>query len=100
MSVLDLFDLSGKKALVTGGGYGLGQAMAKALSEAGAQVGIVDISQELDSTVKDLSSPGGKIIGIKADLGKRQDRKRAFEKYIKVFGTIDILVNNVKKRLG
>jgi 2-dehydro-3-deoxy-D-gluconate 5-dehydrogenase len=94
MSVLDLFDLSGKKALVTGGGYGLGQAMARALSEAGAEVGIVDISKELNAMVKNLSNQGNKVIGIKADLSKRQDRKRAFDKFIKTFGTIDILVNN------
>jgi 2-deoxy-D-gluconate 3-dehydrogenase len=94
MKVLDLFDLSDKKALVTGGSYGLGKAFAKALSEAGAQVGIIDISEKLDATIKELSSRKKKLIGIKANLADRKDRKAAFDKFIKAFGTIDILVNN------
>jgi len=94
MSVLDLFDLSGKKALVTGGSYGLGKAMAQALLEAGAQVGVIDISEKLENTVKELSGGERKIIGIKANLANRKQRKSAFRKFIKAFGAIDILVNN------
>ena len=94
MSVLQLFELSGKKALVTGGAYGLGKAMARALSEAGAEVGLLDISAELQATAKELSSQKRKVVGIKTDLAHRKARKAAFAKYLKTFGTIDILVNN------
>jgi 2-deoxy-D-gluconate 3-dehydrogenase len=92
--IQDLFDLSGKKALVTGGSYGLGKAMAEALLEAGAEVGMVDISKELNDTVKELSSIGPRIKGIKADLSQREDLRQCFEEYLAEFKTVDILVNN------
>jgi len=94
MKTPDLFDLTGKKALVTGGSYGLGFAMARALGEAGAEVGVIDISEKLEDAVKNLSTKKKKVIGIKADLSIRKSRKAAFEEFIKTFGTIDILVNN------
>jgi len=92
--ILNQFSLKGKKALITGGSYGLGKAMAKALLEAGADVGVIDISEKLSATVKELKMSGRKVVGIKANLSKRDERKRAFQKFIKTFGTIDILINN------
>jgi len=94
MSVLKLFDLSGKKALVTGGSYGLGRAMAEALLEAGAEAGLIDVSDQLADTARELFSLGRKVVGIRADLSDRKERARAFEEFLKTFGTIDILVNN------
>ena len=94
MKAPDLFGLEGKKALVTGGSYGLGFAMARALCEAGAEVGIVDISEKLEDAAKKLSAKNKKVTAIKADLSIRKSRKAAFDKFIKAFGTIDILVNN------
>jgi len=94
MSLLKLFELSGKKALVTGGAYGLGKAMARALAEAGAEVGLVDLSEKLDEAAKELSANKHLVAAIKADLGNRKQRKDAFQLFIKTFGTIDILVNN------
>ncbi|HUT53409.1 MAG TPA: SDR family oxidoreductase [bacterium] len=94
---MDLFDLSGKKALVTGGSYGLGKAMAEALIEAGAAVGLVDVSNELAATVSELLAKGGpqrRVAGITADLIDRAARRRAFDEFIAAFGTIDIIVNN------
>jgi 2-dehydro-3-deoxy-D-gluconate 5-dehydrogenase len=90
----DMFDLSGNKALVTGGSYGLGRAMAEALLDAGADVGIIDISDKLDDTVKELSMGDRKVAGIRANLGDRNDRRAAFDKFVAEFGGIDILVNN------
>jgi 2-deoxy-D-gluconate 3-dehydrogenase len=94
---MDLFDLTGKKALVTGGSYGLGRAMAEALLEAGAAVGLVDVSGDLPATVSELlarSGPERRVAGISADLLDRHDRRRAFDHFINSFGAIDILVNN------
>jgi len=91
--ILKQFELKGKKALLTGGAYGLGKAMAQALLEAGAEVCVIDISQDLNASVKELSEIG-RCVGIKADLSKRAERRRAFQKFIKTFGTIDVLVNN------
>jgi 2-dehydro-3-deoxy-D-gluconate 5-dehydrogenase len=92
----NMFDLSGKKALVTGGSYGLGRAMVEALLEAGANVGIIDISDKLEMTIVELAkaAPGRRIISIRANLGDRADRCRAFDEFISGFGGIDILVNN------
>ncbi|OGP60562.1 MAG: 2-deoxy-D-gluconate 3-dehydrogenase [Deltaproteobacteria bacterium RBG_13_61_14] len=94
MKVKDLFDLTGKKALVTGGSYGLGRAMAEALVEAGAEVGLVDISDQLADAARALASLGRKAIGIRADLCDRGERKRAFQDFLQAFGAVDILVNN------
>jgi 2-deoxy-D-gluconate 3-dehydrogenase len=96
MSVLDLFDLSGKKALVTGGSYGLGRAMAEALFQAGAAVGLVDVSDQLAAAVNELlaQDPSRRAGGIKAALLDRRERRRAFSEFLASFGTIDILVNN------
>ena len=94
MSVKDWFDLTGKRALVTGGSYGLGWAMAEALVEAGAAVGLVDISDQLADASRALASSGGKVVGIRADLSNRGERQRAFSDFITAFGAIDILVNN------
>jgi len=94
MSVLDLFKLDGKKALVTGGSYGLGRAMAQALIEAGADAGLVDVSDRLEQTVRELSAIGPQVFGVKADLADRDERNRAFAEFIQRFGTIDVLVNN------
>lgn len=92
----NLFDLSGKVALVTGGSKGLGKAMARGLAEAGADVAISSRNQtELESALKDI------LAGIKshgkafvADLSQRQESKRLAEAVINEFGRIDILVNN------
>ncbi|MFH1538935.1 MAG: SDR family NAD(P)-dependent oxidoreductase [bacterium] len=89
----DMFDLSGKKALVTGASYGLGRAMAEALVEAGAEVGMIASSDKLENAVSELCAPGRKVSGIRADLGDRDERRSAFEKFVIDFGTIDILVN-------
>lgn len=96
MKVLDLFRLEGKKALVTGGSYGLGKAMAEALLEAGADVALVDIATELPMTIQELKEkePSREIVGIKADLMVAKERERAFSEFLESFGTIDILVNN------
>lgn len=91
-----LFDLSGKIALVTGGSKGLGKAMARGLVEAGADVAISSRNQaELDGALKDiLAGAGSKGKSFVADLSKREESKRLAEAVINEFGWIDILVNN------
>ena len=88
---MDLFDLTGKKALVTGAGspVGLGRAMAQALKEQGAEVAILSRSQR----IFDVAREDG-FVAVQADLSKRSELERGFEEAVKKLGTLDILINN------
>lgn len=89
----NLFNLSGKKALVTGGSRGLGRAMAEAMLEFGAEVAIVGSSERVMVTAAELSqATGQRAIPIQADLGDREQLQRAFEASLNQLGTLDILI--------
>lgn len=91
--VKDLFDLEGKVAIVTGASRGLGQAMAIALAQAGANV--VGVGQSnMTSTKEEVEKAGKKFLEIKADLTSTEKVNEIVEKTIENFGRIDILVNN------
>lgn len=81
------FDLSGKKALVTGGASGIGEAISKAFAAAGARVTIVDVDEERASRVAS-SLPGGSA--IRADITSEEDVRQLFG----ALSALDILVNN------
>lgn len=95
MRVLDLFDLSGQVAIVTGGARGLGRQMALALAEAGADVAICDLLQEeAQRTAAELAALGRRSLFGKVDV-TRVDQIEAFVgQVIERLGKIDILVNN------
>ena len=91
--VKDLFDLEGKVAIVTGASRGLGQAMAIALAQAGAN--IVGVGQSnMTSTKEEVERAGKKFLEIKADLTSTEKVNEIVEKTVENFGRIDILVNN------
>ena len=91
--VKDLFDLEGKVAIVTGASRGLGQAMAIALAQAGANV--VGVGQSnMTSTKEEVERAGKKFLEIKADLTSTEKVNEIVEKTVENFGRIDILVNN------
>lgn len=93
---LDLFNLEGKIALVTGGGRGLGYFAAEGLAEAGADVAICgrDIHGKLDDAVENLKKTGRNCIGIKCDIRKEEEIVRMANKMTEYYGKCDILVNN------
>lgn len=94
-TIAELFDLSGKGAVVTGGARGIGQGIAFRLAEAGAGVIIADILEnEAKDTVKQIKSKGGKAKFVKADVGKVGSAEKAIQAAIDTYGSIDILVND------
>ncbi|WP_106497897.1 SDR family oxidoreductase [Lentibacillus sp. Marseille-P4043] len=95
MSVLDLFKLDGKTAIVTGGGRGLGAQIARGFAEAGANV--VVCSRKLDACEKmseELKQLGVDSLAFACDVSNPEDVKKVVEGTVDHFGTIDILVNN------
>ena len=95
MTVLDLFKLEGKTAIVTGGGSGLGAQIAKGFAEAGANV--VVCSRNLDACTEmseKLISLGVESMALACDITKQEDVQRVIEETVMRFGKIDILVNN------
>lgn len=91
--VKDLFNLDGKVAIVTGASRGLGQGMAIALAEAGANV--VGVGQsDMSATEAEIKKAGREFLGIKADLTSIDKVDEIVEKTVEKFGRVDILVNN------
>ena len=90
---MELFDLTGKVAVVTGGGSGLGQGIAIGLAEAGAD--IISISYtDSDETVQIVEGLGRKAQQIKVDLSDETVLESVFNEALGIFGKVDILVNN------
>ena len=96
MSVRELFDLSGRTALVTGGSRGLGLAMAGALGEMGAKVIITARkAEELDEALSSLRSRGVEVTRVVGDLSRPEDVKALADAVLEAAAApIDILVNN------
>lgn len=88
------FDLSGKRACVTGASSGLGRAMAFALAEAGAEViGIARRAEALEAWQQDCSAAGLQSQSLPADLGRLDEVEEVGEQLLERFGRVDILVN-------
>jgi gluconate 5-dehydrogenase len=101
MGVKQLFDLSGKAALVTGGSRGLGLQMAEALGEMGARVAISARKQgELDEARAQLGKMGVEALAVPVDLSRLEAIPGLVEKVLSAFGAIDILVNNAGATWG
>jgi 2-deoxy-D-gluconate 3-dehydrogenase len=96
MSVLDLFKLDGKTALVTGSKRGIGKAMAVALAEAGAD--IIGVSKTLESHGSDVEQEvtalGRKFLGFSCDFANRESVQAFLREVQAAVPVIDILVNN------
>ncbi len=94
-NIAQMFDLTGKTALVTGAAMGIGQGIAERLAEAGAVVVLVDLNAEKGkAAAEEIKKKGRKAEFIQADAGKPVDIEKAVEFAVKAFGGLDILVNN------
>jgi NAD(P)-dependent dehydrogenase (short-subunit alcohol dehydrogenase family) len=94
--VRNLFDLTGKTALVTGGSKGLGKEMARGLAEAGADVVISsrhenELHAALDEILKDTGRRGRYVV---ADMSRREQVVRLAKDALELTGRIDVLINN------
>jgi len=93
--VLEKFSLKGKSGIVTGGGSGIGKAIATGLVQAGAEIVIVGRNKErLERTAGEIGKLGGKVVPVQADVSKMEDIKKVVERTVKEFGKIDFLFNN------
>ena len=96
MRVSELFDLTGKTALVTGGRRGLGKAMAVALAEAGADIIAASAGQEEHGSEveRDVTALGRRFAGFRCDFADRADVYSLVDSVNAQFPVVDILVNN------
>ncbi len=100
-TVQQLFDLSGKSALVTGGSRGLGLQMAHALGEAGARVMLSSRkADDLEQAVAELQAAGIDARWIAADCSREDETRRLADQTLERMGAIDILVNNAGASWG
>ena len=91
---LDIFDLHGKTALVTGSSRGLGLGIALALAEAGAEIALHGSSSVPPDSTKQVEEAGGKPTVVTGDVSDADACTRMIDKVMTDFGRIDILVNN------
>ena len=93
--IYSMFDLSGQVALITGAGQGIGEAMARGLAEAGANIAIADINQERAAdTANELEKLGVRTLSLGVNVCDADSVEKMVADVTEAFGTIDILINN------
>jgi len=99
--IRDLFDLSGKTAIVTGGSRGIGKEMAEGLAEAGANLMLcARRAKWLDETVKEFQTKGFNVSAGICDVAKPDDVEAVVDAALQAYGTVDILINNAGTSWG
>jgi NAD(P)-dependent dehydrogenase (short-subunit alcohol dehydrogenase family) len=94
-NVRELFELTGKTAIVTGGSRGIGKEMAEGLAEAGANLMLCARRQQwLDETVAEFMARGFSVAGMVCDVANADDVQAVVNETVSKFGTVDILINN------
>ncbi|KWW11183.1 MULTISPECIES: SDR family oxidoreductase [Peribacillus] len=95
MNVKDLFDLTGKTAIITGGGRGLGEQIATGFAEAGANVVLCSRNKlACDEVALKIEGLGVRALSFKCDITNPSDVQEVVNETFREFGSIDILVNN------
>lgn len=95
MSENQLFNLTGKVALITGASKGIGEQIARYLAQFGAKVVISSRRQaDLEELAENIRQSGGEVSAIEARMGDEAQTKHLFDKTIELYGGIDILINN------
>jgi NAD(P)-dependent dehydrogenase (short-subunit alcohol dehydrogenase family) len=95
MNVRQLFDLTGRVALVTGGSIGLGRQVAQGLAEMGAHIALYARKRErCEQAARELEQLGVHTLGLACDVTNPDQVERTTQEVVRKFGRIDILVNN------
>ncbi len=92
---LELFDLTGKVAVITGSGRGIGKVLAKGLASAGARV--VTCSRtlaEVEATAKEIGEAGGEAFALRVDITERAQCQALVDATVERFGSLDVMVCN------
>jgi len=93
--IKELFDLSGRVAIITGGSRGLGFEMAEGLAEAGASLMLCARRDEwLTPAVDEMRSRGFKVEGLLCDVANADQVQRVVDKTVEAYGRVEILINN------
>lgn len=93
---LDVFDVSGQKVLITGGGRGIGKGIALAFAEAGADVAVSALTTTgVNQVAKEVGTLGRQALALTGDATKSADMDRVAEQVLAEFGHLDVLVNCV-----
>jgi NAD(P)-dependent dehydrogenase (short-subunit alcohol dehydrogenase family) len=101
MEAKQLFDLSGRVAIVTGGSVGLGRQMAEGLAEMGASLVLCARNkQRCLQTAQELMRHGGQVLGLACDVKEPASIQEVADVTIKEFGRVDILINNAGTSWG
>ncbi len=101
MTVHDLFNLTGNISLISGGGDGIGRAMAVALAEAGSKVVIFSRRiEKCEEVAHEIEKKGGHALAIACDILKEAELENVVSETLQAFGKIDVLINNSGRTWG
>ena len=94
-NILQIFSLEGKTAIVTGAGRGLGQGMAAALAQAGANLVIFDVNKEdIEASAEAILELGARVVPAQIDVTDSEQVQAGVRLAVERFGGVDILINN------
>lgn len=98
---LQMFDLSGRTAVVTGGGQGIGKCICMTLAEAGANVIVAELNAASgERTAMEIQSTRKKALAITTDVSRIEQVSEMMRRCVEAFGSLDILVNNAGGGVG